>query len=132
MQIPCVYIPGPAPAVSVANSYCVHYSAFQYITLLSSCSIFCCLPVQCFHNSSAQVLPYSSSMFLSSLLIYVVLLSNIVLSSCHIPVSSCLKINHSLSNILSISLRFCPVHILIILLSRTKTTEVADVVYVNI
>ncbi len=23
MQIPCVYLPGPAPAVSVANKYCV-------------------------------------------------------------------------------------------------------------
>jgi hypothetical protein len=26
MQIPCVYLPGPAPAVSVANSYVVTMS----------------------------------------------------------------------------------------------------------
>ncbi len=25
MQIPCVYIPGPAPAVSVANNYYPHH-----------------------------------------------------------------------------------------------------------
>jgi hypothetical protein len=28
MQIPCVYLPGPAPAVSVANS---NYSMFEYL-----------------------------------------------------------------------------------------------------
>ncbi len=29
MQIPCVYIPGPAPAVSVANSSITFYSLFS-------------------------------------------------------------------------------------------------------
>ncbi len=29
MQIPCVYIPGPAPAVSVANNYNVELSVLR-------------------------------------------------------------------------------------------------------
>jgi hypothetical protein len=36
MQIPCVYIPGPAPAVSVANSTVQEYDEYGRILLYLS------------------------------------------------------------------------------------------------
>ncbi len=50
MQIPCVYLPGPAPAVTVANNYSTSlhsvHAAFVIVILPLCCSSGCTVPRQ--------------------------------------------------------------------------------------
>jgi hypothetical protein len=63
MQIPCVYIPGPAPAVSVANSYNFH-STFRLRFCLEIISFF---PNSVFLLEEAE--SYHNAQFLNTLLV---------------------------------------------------------------
>ncbi len=45
MQIPCVYLPGPAPAVSVGNSYKVYLyiSIYMYKHIYEGMDLYACV-----------------------------------------------------------------------------------------